>query len=95
MIVGYGARVILRPDSPAPSISIKRIHNELIIKNTGNTAVNITSCTQQISNKKMEIPLPAYTLFAGQTIKRELPRLTQVTLHAALMGKPLGPFYTD
>lgn len=95
VIVGYGARVTLRADSLSPALLIKRINNELIIKNTGNTSLSILSCTQQLSNKKTEIPLPAYTLFAGQTIKKELTQLTQVMLNAALMGKLLGPFQTD
>jgi len=95
VIVGYGARVILRPDSPSPSISAKRINNELVIKNTGNTALRITSCTQQISNKKIEIPLPAYTLFTNQTITKELTRSSRVTLNVSYMEKILEPFYID
>lgn len=95
VIVGYGARVTLRPDLPLPSLSIKRIKNDLIIKNTGNTTLSITSCTQQVASKKTEIPLPAYTLFAGQVITKKLTQLTQVTLDASFMGKPLGPFHTD
>jgi Mat/Ecp fimbriae periplasmic chaperone len=96
VIVGYGARVILRPDVPAPSLSVNRIKNELIIKNTGNTAVNITSCSQQISSKKAEVSLPGYTLFAGQAIRKELAQPNnRVTLDAAFMGKLLGPFYSD
>lgn len=95
VIVGYGARVTLRPDIPLPSLSVKRINNHLIIKNTGNTLLNITGCTQQISDKKTEIPLPAYSLFVGQTITKVLPQPTQVTLNASFIGKSLGPFYTD
>lgn len=95
VIVGYGARIILRPDAPAPSLSVKRVKNELIITNTGNTALNITSCTQQILSKKAEVSLPGYTLFSGHTIKKELMQPSRVTLDAAFMGKSLGPFYTD
>ncbi len=95
IIVGYGARITLRPDNPSPSLSVKRVNNQLIIKNTGNTLLTITSCTQQISQKKMEIPLEAYTLFAGQMTKKTLTRLTQVTLEASFMGKSLNTFYTD
>lgn len=95
VIIGYGARVTLRPDSPSPSISVKRIKNELIIKNTGNTLLNITSCTQQNAKGENQIPLPAYTLFVGQTIKKELTQLTKVTLDASFMGKSLGRFYAN
>lgn len=95
VIVGYGARVTLRPDSPSPLISLKRIKNKLIIKNTGNTLLNITSCTQRVSGKKIEISLPAYTLFVGQTITKELTQLTQVTLKSSFMGKPLDPLYIE
>ena len=95
VIVGYGARVTLRPDSPAPSVSVKQIKNTLIIKNTGNTLLNITECTQKVFNKKTEISLPAYTLFVNQTITKELTQPTEVTLGVAFMGKPLGPFYTN
>ncbi len=95
VIVGYGARVTLRPDVPAPSLSVRRVNNELTIKNTGNTSLNITSCTQQNLNKKIEVPLPGYTLFVGQTIKKELTQASRVTLNAASMGKSLGPLHTD
>lgn len=95
VIIGYGARVNLRADNPLPVLSVKRIKNDLMIKNTGNTAVTITSCTQNVAGKRTEIALPAYTLFAGQTIKKELNQRTQITLNAALMGKPLGAFKTD
>lgn len=95
VIVGYGARVILRPDAPIPSLSLKRIKKELIITNTGNTALNITSCTQQMVSKKIELSLPRYTLFAGQTIRKKLTQPNRVTLNAAFMGRPLGPFYVD
>lgn len=95
VIVGYGARIILRPDATSPSLSVQRIKNKLIIKNTGNTAVKITSCTQQISHKKTEIPLPAYTLFAGQAIQQELTQRNRVTLNAEFMGKSLGSFYSN
>lgn len=95
VLVGYGARVIVRPDVPAPSLSVRRLKNELIIKNTGNTALNITSCTQQILSKKTEISLPRYTLFAGQTISKQLTQPNRVTLNVAFMGKSLGSFYTD
>jgi len=88
VIVGYGARVTLRPDHPSPSLSFKRIKNEIIIKNTGNTLLNITSCTQNIFNKKSEILLPAYTLFAGDTIKQKIPQPLPVTLNTSFMGKP-------
>lgn len=95
VIVGYGARVILRPDRPAPTLVIQRRGDELLIKNTGNTALKITSCSQQRNNKKVEISLPAYTLFAGQTLKQKLIRRNRVTVEAAFMGKAIGPFYTD
>ncbi|WP_133139416.1 hypothetical protein [Legionella genomosp. 1] len=95
VIVGYGARVTLRPDKPLPSISIKRKANELLIVNTGNASVRITSCTQTIAGQKKEIPLPAYTLFAGQTLKKQLVQLTPVNLQASFMDKSLGSFTTD
>lgn len=93
VIIGYGARVTLRPDSPTPSMSVKRNKNELIIKNTGNTLLSITSCTQP--TKKAEIPLPAYTLYVGQSIKTKLTQLTPTRIEASFMGKSLGSFYTD
>jgi len=95
VIIGYGVRVTVRPDHPLPSLFLKKIKNKLIIKNTGNTLLTITSCTQQVSNKKSEIPLPTYTLFAGQTIKKKLGQSTPVTLNALFMGKPLDALYAD
>ena len=95
VIVGYGARITLRPDAPAPSLAVKRINNKLTIQNTGNTLVNITSCKQKNASKNTEIALPAYTLFAGQTITKELLQPTQVILDASFMGKSLGPFNTN
>lgn len=95
VVVGYGARVTLRPDVPMPKYSMTRNKNTLVIKNTGNTSLALTSCTQQNSGKKKEIALPAYTLFVGQTIKKELDNPTQVTLNAAFMGKSLGSSRTN
>jgi P pilus assembly chaperone PapD len=95
VIIGYGARVTLRPDHPSPALFVKRLKNKLVIKNTGNTLLNITSCTQSIDNKKSEIPLPSYTLFAGQTIKKELAHVTPIALNASFIDKPLDVLYTD
>jgi P pilus assembly chaperone PapD len=95
VIIGYGARVTLRPDSPVPSFSAKRMNNQLMIKNTGNTLLNITGCTQLISNQKTEIALPAYTLYVGQTVTKELTQSTPVIVTASFIGKPLDPIYTQ
>ena len=95
VIVGYGARVILRPDVPSPSISVKRINKKLVIKNTGNTALTITSCTQQIAHQTVQIPLSAYTIFANQTITKDLRAVTPIKLDVSYVGKMMGPFYTN
>lgn len=95
VVVGYGARVTLRPDKLRPQLFVKRVKNELVIKNTGNTSLRISSCTQCIGGKKIEIPLPAYTIFAGQTIKKELSQLSPVKLEALLIDKPLGQFHIN
>lgn len=95
VIVGYGARVIARPDTISSSLSLKRINNELVINNTGNTALTITSCRQNIAGKPKEISLSAYTLFAGKTIKAKLTQKSRVTLEVACMGKALAPYYVD
>lgn len=90
--IGYGARVIVRPDNPQPSFSARRISNQLVIKNTGNTALLITSCLQKQGKENREIPLPAYTLYVGQTLTKALAFAAPVTLNAAFMGKNLGPY---
>lgn len=95
VIVGYGARVTLRPEILAPALVIERNKKQLFIKNTGNTSLSLMSCTQDISGHKTEIVLPAYTLFVGQMIKKELAHPTKVTLDVAVMGKRFGTFYTD
>lgn len=94
VIVGYGARVTLRPDVLRPSISVKREHHKLIIKNTGNTQLKIVSCTQIVAGKKTELPLPVYTLFAGRKITKELTKVAPVTLDVFVMDKQLGLFHT-
>lgn len=95
VVVGYGTRVTLRPDTLSPSLSVKRLKNKLVIKNTGNTSLSILSCRQQLEGKTQEVALPAYTLFVGQTIETKLNQLVQVTLDASYMGKSLGSFHTD
>lgn len=94
VIVGYGARVTVRPDHAKPELLVKQSQQQLTIQNTGNTSLAITSCTQLIKGHKNQIPLPAYTIYAGQTIKKTLTQPGQVTLDAVFMGKPIGPFYT-
>lgn len=95
VVVGYGARITLRPDILSPSISVKRVNEQLIIKNTGNTQLKIVSCTQLIAGKKTEIPLPAYTLFSSKTITKKLTTLSPVTLDVFVMDKHLGLFHTN
>jgi P pilus assembly chaperone PapD len=92
VIIGYGARVTLRPDVPQPALTLRRLGDKLIIKNTGNTLLNITSCTQQVAHRPRQIALPNYTLFVGQTIEKRVTHPGGVVLSASFMGKPLGPF---
>lgn len=95
VIVGYGARITLRPDKPSPLLVIKRINNELIIKNKGNTSLSITSCKERNLKNAAEIALPAYTIFAGQTVKAKLPQSKPVVLEVACMNKSIGKFHSD
>jgi P pilus assembly chaperone PapD len=95
IIVGYGARVTIRPKKLLPAISAKRIKDELTIKNTGNTQLKIVSCIQEVAGKNKEIPLPAYTLFSGQKITKKLAQLKPVNLSVLVMDKPFKNIYTD
>lgn len=95
VIVGYGVRVTARPDIMSPALNVTRQKKQLIIKNMGNTQLKITSCTQLIKGKKTEILLPAYTVFAGQTLTKELATSSPVTMDVYVMDKQFGVFHTD
>jgi Mat/Ecp fimbriae periplasmic chaperone len=94
VIIGYGARVTARPKKIIPLIVAKRLKDQLIIKNTGNTQLKIASCVQNVKGKEVEVPLPAYTLYAGNSIKQKLNHTLPVKLEVLVMDKRLGTFRT-
>ncbi len=94
VVIGYGARVTIRPQKLKPAVLIKRVANELVIKNTGNTQLRIASCFFELEGKKHAVALPMNTLFAGSTIKAPVPA-QKIHTELVLMDELFGSFDTN
>lgn len=94
VLVGYGARITLRPKRMQPALAISRKDKQLFIQNKGNTQLKIVSCSQTISGKKTEVQLPAYTLFVGKTISQHLHHSAPIRLEVYVGDKAYGVFHT-
>lgn len=85
--VGYDALVIYRPDKLEPAVDGRRQGNRLVIRNTGNTNVELAQGKQCDEQGARCQELPANRLYPGAEWTVDLPLRTPVTYQLHSAGK--------
>lgn len=85
LLVGYDVLVIYRPTAPKPQLTGERSGNQLTIRNTGNTNVEVYEGKQcPTPGAKDCKTLPPRRLYAGASWQQPLPGTGDVEYHVAI-----------
>jgi P pilus assembly chaperone PapD len=84
VFVGYDALVIVRPESATPKVEAERAGNTLLLRNNGNSAIELFEggqCDAEGENCQL---LPAKRLYPGAVWQQTLPYETKVSYKSAI-----------
>ena len=84
VFVGYDTLVIVRPENAMPSIAAERIGRLLVLRNEGNSALELFEGQQCDANDDNCQSLPAKRLYPGAVWEQTLPYDTKVSYKSAI-----------
>jgi hypothetical protein len=84
VFVGYDALVIVRPENASPRIEAERLRDSLVLKNSGNSAVELFEGRQCDIDGDNCQSLPAKRLYPGAVWEQDLPYETKVSYRSAI-----------
>jgi hypothetical protein len=84
VFVGYDALVIVRPENPQPRIEAERAERTLVLRNNGNSAIELFEGRQCDAEGGNCQSLPAKRLYAGAVWEQDLPYETKVSYKSVI-----------
>ena len=84
VFVGYDALVIVRPQDPQPRIEAERAGRTLVLRNAGDSAIELFEGRQCDAEGENCQSLPAKRLYAGAVWKQDLPYETKVSYKSVI-----------
>lgn len=84
VFVGYDALVIVRPENPMPRIEAERSERMLVLRNGGNSAIELFEGRQCDAEGENCQSLPAKRLYAGAVWEQDLPYETKVSYKSVI-----------
>ena len=84
VFVGYDALVIVRPQDPQPRIEAERAGRTLVLRNAGDSAIELFEGRQCDAEGANCQSLPAKRLYAGAVWEQDLPYETKVSYKSVI-----------
>lgn len=78
VLLGYDMLIIARPTAPATNVTATREGSSLVLRNAGNTNVELFEGQQCDANGANCVEMPAKRLYSGASWRQELTRATPV-----------------
>ena len=89
ILIGYDVLVIVRPTNPQPQLSWSRSGNFLVLRNAGNTSIELTDGKQCDSAGQDCEPLPGGRVYVGAEKKIEVHPLRRAHYVVKFPGKAI------